>query len=352
MSNLPGALDLSGLVRLLIDLSTTGCMERAPAELSCLVVSLGLGITAGEGLLGTTHLFALGTCRDEMSLLRRVTALLPDYRGHLLPLIQDALKSLPDDDTLGDTLERLDHLGPELLALLKAPAAAPPRPAEAWSRWDVEVWQAPDAVTLLAKVVAAPEDLPERPQGPNPAVPLDWWKWTKLPDHPAPAPWGDTQPLGTPLATARHPFWGALVATLDACTGDYPWQSLDVRADSIRSRHVRLGAPAEVLADLWRSELALYPAALLISPSPPTPLPSGARGEEGGGWFHFAVDHLARAKVAAEVAGSWRLHEDFRQNMLRDDDHMLAYEALRQRAYQLARAAEERASAMKKAVPA
>jgi hypothetical protein len=57
-------------------------------------------------------------------------------------------------------------------------------------------------------------------------------------------------------------------------------------------------------------------------------------------------------KVAAEVGGSWRLHEDFRKEMLRDDDHMLAYEALRQRAYQLARAAEERAGTMKKAVPA
>lgn len=89
---------------------------------------------------------------------------------------------------------------------------------------------------------------------------------------------GDIQPLASPLAAARHPFWGALIATLDACTGDYPWQSLMLRGEMLRSRHRVLGKAEAALVALWRDELGVYPAPPLVV-GPLTPDPSPAWGE-------------------------------------------------------------------------
>jgi hypothetical protein len=42
-----------------------------------------------------------------------------------------------------------------------------------------------------------------------------------------------------------------------------------------------------------------------------------------------------------ESEGSWRLTDGFRTQLMKDDEHMIAFEAVRQRSYRLARAAQK-----------
>jgi hypothetical protein len=269
------------------------------------------------------------------SAVRRVLSLQPDYRAHLLTLVLAAVRLLTDDQSLAKTIQQLDHLSPELLT----PAMAPSPPHELMEQfraWDSSVWQAPDAVTLLSKVVESPADFAVVPDGPVIAVGFDWFNWATPPSIPAPAPWADSEPLNSPLATARHPFWGALVATLDACTGDYEWQSLILRGGLLRSQHRTLGKAAVVMESLWRRELGLYPAPPLIVPesipfTPGKPLP----------WLQLALEQLAEKGIAVESEGSWRLTDGFRTQLMKDDEHMIAFEAVRQRSYRLARSAQK-----------
>jgi len=286
-----------------------------------------------------------------------------EYREHLLDSLCTGLKQLPDDKALADTLDRLDHLSYELLERLQtAPlprhyrmrkkgaaeiASSCKQPDDLYKmfeKWDTDIWQAPDAVTLLAKVVESPADFPERPSGPKVTVGFDWLSWETPPATPAPAPWGDCEPLRSPLATAQHPFWGALVATLDACTGDYAWQSLMLRGGILRSCHRTLGSAEAVLHDLWSSELGLYPVAPLVLPEgssfvPGKPIP----------WLQQALEHMADAGIATPVEGSWRLTDAFRTQLMQDDAHMLAFEPMRKRAYRLAHAAERTESHVQQA---
>jgi hypothetical protein len=282
-------------------------------------------------------------------------SLLSAYREHLLDEVHLGLRRLSDDRALADTLERVDHLSPELLSRLDVVRAPSPYPSppkrkgtkrsaslkgeetveNLFARWDVETWQAPDAVTLLAKVVENPDDFPERPSGPRVPAGFDWLSWNTPPARPAPAPWGDREPLPSPLATSRHPFWGALVSTLDACTGDYEWQSLMLRDGILRSRHRTLGRAEAVLHELWSRELGLYPVAPLVLPEdvaliPGKPIP----------WLQPALERMAEAGVATQAEGSWRLTDAFRTQLMKDDAHMLAFEAVRKRSYRLAQAAE------------
>ena len=58
-------------------------------------------------------------------------------------------------------------------------------------------------------------------------------------------------------------------------------------------------------------------------------------------WLQPALERLAEAGVATQAAGSWRLTNAFRTQPLKDDDHMLVFEAARKRSYRLAQAAEQ-----------
>jgi hypothetical protein len=242
---------------------------------------------------------------------------------------------LADDQSLAETIEQLDHLSPELLGLARTPSAKNEN-SEQFDERDASIWQAPDAVTLLSKVVETPTDFAALSEGPTIAVGFDWLDWDTPPKNPAPAPWADSEPLTSPLATARHPFWGAMVATLDACTGDYEWQSLILRGGMLRSQHRTLGKAPVVIESLWRRELGLCPAPPLIVPdsipfTPGKPLP----------WLQLSLDRLADKGIAVESEGSWRLTDGFRTELMKDDEHMIAFEAVRKRSYRLARAAEK-----------
>jgi hypothetical protein len=335
-------LDLIGLGQSLRTLGSVG-MLREPAEpIRTLLVATGIveertkkrRRTSSVTLLATSHLYALGPSRSATHAVRRLLSLLRAYREHLLDSLIVGLGSLPDDNALADTLEHLDHLSPELLARLKA-AEGEEAAKNRFAKWDAEIWQAPDTVTLLAKVVEHPDDFPERPHGPKVAVGFDWLIWDTPPAIPAPAPWGDSDPLHAPLTTIRHPFWGALVATLDACTGDYEWQSLMLRGGVVRSQHRTLGRAEAVLSALWERELGLYPAAPLVLPEPISFAPGKPMP-----WLQPALEHMAEYGVATQAAGSWRLTDAFRTQLMQDDEHMLAFEALRKRSYRLALAAE------------
>jgi hypothetical protein len=335
-------LDLIGLGQSLCTLGSVG-MLREPAEpIRTLLVATGIveertkkrRRASSVTLLATSHLYAFGPSRSAAHAVRRLLSLLRAYREHLLDSLIVGLGSLPDDNALADTLEHLDHLSPELLARLKAAEGAEAA-KNRFAKWDAEIWQAPDAVTLLAKVVEHPGDFPERPKGPKVAVGFDWLSWDTPPVIPAPAPWGDRDPLHAPLTTIRHPFWGALVATLDACTGDYEWQSLMLRGGVVRSQHRTLGNAEVVLTELWGRELGLYSALPLVLPEPIT-LASG----KSIPWVQPALEHMEAAGVATRAAGSWRLTDAFRTQLMQDDEHMRAFEALRKRSYRLALAAE------------
>lgn len=356
-------LDLVALARALRTLGTVGVLSEPAEPIRTLLVGTGVVEERKEkrnnvfstALVATSHLFALGSARLTTGAIHRVTSLLSGYREHMLNSIHAGLRSLPDDRALADTLERLDHLSPELLMRLDVtddPSPyLPPQRGEGtketslqrgggieknrFAKWDAEIWQAPDAVTLLAKVVENPADFPERPGGPKVAVGFDWLSWNTPPATPAPAPWDDHEPLRSPLTTARHPFWGALVATLDACTGDYEWQSLMLRNGVLRSHHRTLGSAEAVLKELWSRELGLYPAAPLVLPEditfiPGKPIP----------WLQPALEHMVEDGVATQAEGSWRLTDAFRTQLMKDDEHMLAFEAVRKRSYRLAQAAE------------
>jgi hypothetical protein len=335
-------LDLIGLGQSLCTLGSVG-MLREPAEpIRTLLVVTGIveertkkrRRASSVTLLATSHLYALAPSRSAIHAVRRLLSLLRAYREHLLDSLIVGLGSLPDDNALADTLEHLDHLSPELLARFKS---AEGEAAKNWfARWDAEIWQAPDAVTLLAKVIEYPGDCPQCPNSPKVVVGFDWLSWDTPPATPAPAPWGDSDPLHAPLTTIRHPFWGALVATLDACTGDYEWQSLMLRGGVVRSQHRTLGNAETVLAALWERELGLYPAAPLVLPelisfAPGKPMP----------WLQPALEHMAEYGVATRAQGSWRLTDAFRTQLMQDDEHMLAFEAIRKRSYRLARAAAQ-----------
>ena len=283
-------------------------------------------------ILAAANLYSLGICRDAAGVLRRTTALLPDYRRHLMQLLLEALSQLPDDQALVDTLARMDHLGPELLALYSDKSTSSHSPQ--FGPWDVEIWRAPDAVTLLSKVVERPMDFPQLLDGPNPTVCFDWLSRDQRVQNPTPAPWGETQDLHTPLAAARHPFWGALAATLDACAGDHHWQVLDLRADGLRHNHVRIGEVQPVLDELWRQALGLFPAAPLLLPQEMHWTPG-----EHPAWLAFSLEKMAEHGLASEVAGSWRLSDRMRRELMRDDRHMQTFEMLRRRALALVRAA-------------
>lgn len=338
-------LDLGHLGSALSALGLSGFLEVPdPAVRSILVETelAGSGPQRPSLLFATNHLFGLGPTRDETSALRRVLSLVEAYREHLLNEILLALRRLADDEALAETLIQIDHLSPELLPLV----SDRPEPRQSnWSDWDLKVWQAPDSVTLMAKVVDHPYDLPMKPTGTAVAVGFDWLSWTTPTAPPSPAPWGDVQPLQSALATARHPFWGALVATLDACTGDYPWQSLMIRRRSLNSRHRALGSAETMLRDLWVSELGLFPAAPLIIPT------TGSFDQEKTlPWLGPALDQMAAAGVAVVTEGSWRLTDTFRTRLMEDDEHMMVFETIRQRSLRLARAAERTAGKTQQAV--
>ena len=221
----------------LIDFSARGNAMLHPGEddaLIAFVQQTGIGSFATNSkirpkkgqtteILAGSHLYALGVCRDTDGVSRRATALHPDYRKHLLQVVLQALSQLPDDQALSDTLGRVDHLGPVLLALFnEINEKQAPQGDESHAQLDAAIWKAPDAITLLTKVVERPLDSPKRPEGPNPPVCFDWLTRGQRVQTPTPAPWGDAEALRTPLHAARHPFWGALTATLDACAGDHP----------------------------------------------------------------------------------------------------------------------------------
>ena len=337
MSKRPSAtrFDVSEFCSTLSALGRSGVIRSRSQSVSASLEKLHL-ISGGDGqdVVATNLLFSLGTTRSKTSALRRVMSLEPEYRVHLLNLLLEAVSALPDDRSLAETIEQLDNLSPELLEL--AGDSAERESNDQFGEWDASIWQAPDAVTLLSKVVEAPEDFATQPEGPTISVGFDWLAWETPPKSPAPAPWADPEPLSSPLATARHPFWGAMVATLDACTGDYEWQSLILRGGMLRSQHRTLGKAPVVIESLWRRELGLYPVPPLIVTgsipfTPGQPLP----------WLQLSLEQLADKGVAVESEGSWRLTDGFRTELMKDDEHMIAFEAIRQRAYRLARAAEK-----------
>lgn len=327
--------DLAELEEILQVLGDAGASNRSSTSWRSLLTQVMLAAQGADTkLFATDLLFALGPTAASKSAIRRVLSLEPNYRRHLLKLLCEAIATLTDDQSLGETLEQLDHLSPELLQLVRS-SSTPVASNVDFAAWDAAVWQAPDAITLLSKVVEAPGDVASVPGGPGVVVGFDWLKWETPPANPAPAPWGSSKPLDTPLTAARHPFWGAMIATLDACTGDYEWQSLILRGGILRSQHRSLGEASAVLDTIWRRELGLYPAAPLIVPDLMSFTPRGTLP-----WLPFALERLSAADVAVEVDGSWRLTDKFRTQLMKNDEHMLAFEAVRRRSYRLARAAE------------
>ena len=296
---------------------------------------------AGTRLVATNRLLALGPTHETDHAVRRVLSLQPAYRQHLFTLLLGSIRQLADARALAATLEQLDHLSPELLPLAKGTPTADVS-GSSFVEWDRAVWQAPDAVTLLSKVVEQPADIADIPDAPVVSVGFDWLDWETPPEYPAPAPVGDREPLKTPLAATRHPFWGALVATLDACTGDYPWQSLMLRGPTVRSHHRTLGNAESQLAELWRVELGLYPTLPLIEERL---IPGRPRS-----WLQPALDDMKQVGAAILTEGTWRLTDPFRTQLMRDDEHMLAFEAVRRRSFRLAQAAERAVEQIQQAV--
>jgi hypothetical protein len=342
-------LNLNELGRSLRDLGMAGRLDSVSPDVAELLKAVHLAKSQEKGLFATTYLYRLGQTPKATTALRRVLSLVPDYRAHLLAWLLAGVRHLADDRALADTLERLDHLSAEMLPLLDAESPGGDKSErsgqEFYDEWDALVWQAPDAVTLLAKVVEDPADLPERPDGPCVVVGLDWLSWDTPPPHPAPAPWGDPPRADDPLATVRHPFWGALVSTLDAGTGDYEWQTLVLRDGTLRSRHHNLGSAEAVLQQLWGKELGLSPAAPLVVPEEIHFVP-GRRLP----WLERALGHLQRTGVADMASGSWRLTDNFRTQLMSNDEHMRTFEALRKRSYRLAQAAERTSDSTKRSV--
>ena len=338
-------LDLHELGQTLRVIGRAGICVSPSAAVRDLLTALQLATSTDEGkrLIATNCLLALGPTRETDHAVRRVLSLQPAYRQHLLTLLLRSIRQLTDDRALAATLEQLDHLSPELLPMAKGAPIADTH-GSAFVQWDRAVWQAPDAITLLSKVIEQPADIAEisHARVVVVAVGFDWLDWDTPPEHPAPAPVGDRDPLKNPLATTRHPFWGALVATLDACTGDYPWQSLMLRGPTIRSRHRTLGSAESQLAELWRAEFGLYPAPPLVEERmiPGEPL----------AWLQPGLDEMARASAATLNEGTWRLTDAFRTRLMQDDEHMLAFEAVRRRSFRLAQAAERAVEQFQQAV--
>jgi len=336
-------LDLNELGQALRVLGGAGICLSPSAEVRDLLTGLHLAqpIEEGTRVVATNRLLALGPTRETDHAVRRVLSLQPTYRQHLLTLLLGSIRQLADDRALEATLEQLDHLSPELLPMVNEATAAD-APGSTFVEWDRAVWQAPDAITLLSKVVEQPADIAEISIAPVVVVGFDWLEWETPPEHRAPAPFGDREPLKNPLATTRHPFWGALAATLDACTGDYTWQSLMLGGSTIRSRHRTLGSAELQLAELWRAEFGLYPAPPLVEERmiPGKPL----------AWLQPALDDMARAGAATLNEGTWRLTDAFRTRLMQDDEHMLAFEAVRRRSFRLAQAAERTVEQFQQAV--
>jgi hypothetical protein len=338
-------LDLHELGETLRIIGRAGVCPSPSAAVRELLIGLQLATLSDEGtcLVATNRLLALGPTRETNCALRRVLSLQPAYRQHLLTLLLASIRKLADDRALGDTLEELDHLSPELLPMSKTPGPNTPDLPE-FLEWDRAVWQAPDAVTLLSKVVEQATDIAAVSNEPVVGVGFEWLDWETPPEHAAPAPVGDRDPLKNPLAATRHPLWGALIATLDACTGDYPWQSLMLRGPTVRSRHRTLGNGEGQLAELWQAELGLYPAMPLIEER----LIPGNRLA----WLEPALDDLKQVGAAILIEGTWRLTDSFRTQLMRDDEHMQAFEAVRRRSFRLAQAAERAVEHLQQGVTA
>jgi hypothetical protein len=299
-------------------------------------------------LIATNRLFLLGPTRSEGEAIRRAMVLDSDYRLYLLNLLLESLGQFSHDESLGKTIEQLDHLSVELLHIAKRPLSQSEscKSSDEFEEWTRLLWQSPDAITLLSKVVETPSDFSNLVNGPILQVGFNWLEWETPPTNPAPAPWADASPLGKPLEAVQHPFWGAMVATLDACTGDYEWQSLILRGDLLRSFHRTIGLAHVALDSLWRSEFGIYPvdplviAPRLFSDHPlPQVLKSDGRGRSSLPWLRIALYQLHHAEIAIESEGSWRLTDRFRTQLMKDDEHMMAFEAVRQRSYRLARSA-------------
>lgn len=312
-------------------------------------------------LIATSRLFAVGAARSLESATRRVMSLEPRFRHFLFTHLLDSLEQIFNDESLSKTLEKLDHITPELILIVRSrlKQAIGVDVPETFSIWTRLIWQSPDSVTLLSKVVESPRDLARLPTEAAIPVGFGWLEWETPPTNPAPAPWADSTSLESSLETVRHPFWGAMVATLDACTGDYEWQSLILRGDLLRSFHRTLGNAQFALDSLWRSEFGLYPVdplvittSLLGDHALPRFLMSDGRGSSCLPWLKIALDHLHSAEIAIESEGSWRLTDRFRTQLMRDDEHMMAFEAIRQRSYRLARAATKFSLATNKEVAA
>lgn len=339
-------LDFRSLGRMLSVLGASGRVLCDCSEIGDFLVGLKLAVNdaATNYLFATSILFSLGPTRSELESTRRAISLEPTYRDYALMQLLSSLREISDDESLGKTVQQLDKLSPELLQLVRTPShGLGPRN---FVEWDRMIWQSPDAVTFLSTIVQTPIDFAVLPSGPVVTVGFGWLEWETPPVHPAPAPWADLTSLQSSLETVRHPFWGAMVATLDACTGDYEWQSLILRGDLLRSFHRTLGNAQFALDSLWRSEFGLYPVdPLVMTPSllGDHPLPAVFQTDDKGRsclpWLKIALDHLHRSEIAIESEGSWRLTDRFRTQLMRDDEHMMAFEAIRQRSYRLARSA-------------
>jgi len=157
---------------------------------------------------------------------------------------------------------------------------------------------------LLSKVVDDPFDIAKLTATPVVPVGFDWLDWKTPPENPAPAPWADFEPLKSALESVCHPFWGALITTLDACTGDYEWQSLILRGGRIRSQHRTVGKAEPVIESLWREELGLYPVPPLVVPDDIPFVPGKPLH-----WLQRSLDRLADAGIATKSEGSWRLSD-------------------------------------------
>ncbi len=298
-------------------------------------------------VVATNNFFKLGTANESIFAVRRILSMDREYRQLFLLQLIPAIMGLSDDRSLADTLERLEHLSAELLDCLRNPKKPNAKLRDKHQVWHVAVWQSPDAITLLSKVVERPQDFPSLPIGPVVPVGFDWLSWETPPLDPAPAPWADAAALESTFATTEHPFWGAMVATLDACTGDYDWQSLILRSDLLRSQHRTLGDAETVLESLWRRELGLYPVPPLVMDADMEKLEArpaaSAVGSRSGirlFWLRRSLDLMAQQGIAILSEGSWRLTDAFRTELMKDDKHMMVFEQLRRRSFRLASAAE------------